>query len=420
MLPRMPQMRAARRAPYGAPLGRGTRDGFAGEGRRGRSPWTLAVAVWVATGCSKPPTDDTHRPERTPELREAAVAAAPGPTAVAAVSGTPAPDSAPPSAEGAPSAPHETGTLAVLSASERELLSAGPVDLPIPVDTHYIQSNETYHDLYFPYIEDVGGAYVGVGSDQSYTMMAKARAELAFLLDIDARVVDLHHMYEVFILASETPEALLERWSEAKREDSMALLEAELAAQDDVTRRQIVRGYAVGRETVYRHLERVIGRRRNGVNASWLSDPELYAHVRALFRTGRVRMMPGDLTGSSTLQSIAQACKALAVPVKVLYMSNAEEYFRYGPSFVANIEALPSAKDSVVLRTIYNKQWEHADLWAYQVQPLDDFKQRLGDGRNRSRNPMFRYAEKDGALERTLGIKGFSRLGFSSSKENDP
>lgn len=302
--------------------------------------------------------------------------------------------------------------LTALDDGSRAKLLAGPHDPPLPVETHYVQSNETRHDLYFPYIEGIGGAFIGVGSDQSFTMMASARSELAFLIDIDYRVVDLHRMYAVMIPAAETPQALVDMWGEADEGTTISFLEEALAEADEDARARIIRGYRVGRETVHRHLLRVLGRAVDDEPASWLSDARMYDHVRALYRTGRVRIMPGNLTGGSSLQSIAQSCKALDVPVRVLYMSNAEEYFKYDTQFRANIEALPVDDEGMLLRTIYSKKWEHADLWAYQVQRLGDFRQRLRSSLNRSRNPMLRYAEREGALDRDTGFEGLSRLGL--------
>jgi hypothetical protein len=78
---------------------------------------------------------------------------------------------------------------------------------------------------------------------------------------------------------------------------------------------------------------------------------------------------------------------------------------------VANVEALAGDDDAMVLRTIYSKKWVHADqLWAYQVQPLADFRARLADRKNRSRNPMLRYAEIDGSLDKDTGVKGLSLI----------
>jgi hypothetical protein len=298
--------------------------------------------------------------------------------------------------------------LTRLDDDARARLLDGPADAPIPVDTHYVQSNETRHDLYFPYIEGIGGAFIGVGSDQSFTMMGRARSELAFLIDIDYRVVDLQRMYAVLIPRAETPQALVDMWDEPNEAETIAVLQEAFA--DDETRPRIVRGFKAGRETVYRHLLRVIGRKADGEPASWLSNAEMYEHVRALYQTGRVRMMPGNLAGETSLQTIAAVCKSLDVPVRVLYMSNAEEYFKYTKQFRANIEAMPMDDASMVLRTIYSKEWEHADLWAYQVQPLVDVRDRLGDSLNRSRNPMLRYAEREGALDKDTGKKGLTRV----------
>lgn len=304
---------------------------------------------------------------------------------------------------------------------QRELLLAGESDEPIPVDIHYVQSNETRHDLYFPFIDGEAGAYVGVGSDQNYTMIAAARSEVAFLLDIDYRVVDLHRMYEVLIRHHDAPRALVDAWHEKNAEASKAILTEAFADLSERERKRILNGFANGRETVYRHLERVIARQRDGEPSSWLSDPEHYAHVRALWQTGRIRVMPGDLAGAKSLQTVASACKSLELPVRVLYMSNAEEYFKYTPQFVANIDAMPLDEGaSMLLRTIYNKKWVHADLWAYQVQPLADFRTRLADRKNRSRNPMLRYAEIDGKLEKETGQEGLTLVALQPVAQRAP
>ncbi|MFT7520340.1 MAG: sulfatase modifying factor 1, partial [Kiritimatiellia bacterium] len=57
--------------------------------------------------------------------------------------------------------------------------------------THYIYPNEDRAHITFPYIENRGGALLGVGSDQNYTYAAIARSELLFLLDYDAIVIHI-------------------------------------------------------------------------------------------------------------------------------------------------------------------------------------------------------------------------------------
>lgn len=382
--------------------------------------WLLAASVCVLSACKGGASDETRGSQPPPPL-----SATPGSDAdesPPADAAEPKPD--PPSEDASPAEPPKPevptfgpAKLTVLSDADRETLWAGEADAGIKVDTHYIQSNETRHDLFFPYLAPegtpIGGALIGVGSDQSFTLASTARSELLFMMDIDYRVVDLHRQYEIFILESETPQALLERWDRKNEDAAKALLEEKLAERyEDKLAARVLRGYSANRETVFRHLSRVIARTRNGAPSTWLSDPENYAHIRSLYQTKRVRIMHGNLAGKVSLRTAAAAARALGITMRVIYMSNAEEYFKYTADFGANIDAQDTDESGVILRTIYSKKWEHADLWAYQVEPILDFKTRLADRKFSSRRTMLRYADRDGAIERIAGT-GFSTLGMN-------
>ncbi len=359
----------------------------------------LLVAGLHQPGCDKQPPADSPTPP--PDVQPAPeVAPAPQPVAEAVPVPEPEPE------------PEPVDPYAVLSAEQQTIFLSGEADAPIPTEIHYVKSNESRHDVWFPYIDGIAGAYVGVGSDQNYTVLAKARSELAFLLDIDIRVVYLHRIYEVLIEASQTPEQLHERFEESNQDDSLELLTAAFKDFPEKERTLLLRYYRASRETVYRHLRHVIRRNRDGEQSSWLSNPEMYAHVRKLFQNDRIRAMPGDLAGANSMQTVGKVAAELDVPVRVVYLSNAEEYFRYTQNYRNNIRNLKGDDKSVVLRTIYDKEWIHADsLWAYQVQRLSDFQTRLDDTKNRSRNPMFRYATQEKVLDRDTGVKGLSLLG---------
>lgn len=385
--------------------------------------WLSVVSLSLLTACKGGAGDETRGSQPPPPV--SATPRSDTPQAADAAAAEPEPEAdAPEVANAEPTEPPEPevptfgpANLTALSEADRATFLAGEADGPIKVEIHYIQSNETRHDLFFPYLapddQPIGGAFIGVGSDQSFTMAAKARSELLFLMDIDYRVVDLHRQYEIFILESETPQALLDLWDRKNRDAAKALLEERLAEKFDAKRAaRILRGYGINRETVFRHLTRVLARTRDGAPSSWLSDPENYAHIRALYQTGRVRIMHGNLAGQASLRTAAAAAKELGTPMRVLYMSNAEEYFKYTADFVANINAQNTDESGVVLRTIYSKKWQHADLWAYQVEPILDFKSRLEDRKHRSRRTMLRYAKQDGAIERVEGT-GFSTLGMN-------
>jgi hypothetical protein len=374
-----------------------------------RRPAMALASALLALACGTAPAPTTTAEAPVGHAAPAAPAApAPAPAAQPQPEAEPEPTPEPLVAAAAPA---PAPALAPLSADQRQRLLDGPSDPLAPTEIHYVKSNEIRHDVFFPYIQGLGGAYVGVGSDQNYTLIAAARSELVFLFDIDQRVVDLHTIYGALIRATPDPAALVERFEASQEQPSVDLLAAALADRPERDQQRILRAYRSSRETVYLHLRHVLRRARGGANTTWLSNQEHYAHVRALFQADRVRMMGGDLTGALTVQTIARAAAELGLPVRVFYFSNAEEYFKYTPAFVANMSALAGDPSSVVLRTLYSKDWEHADtLWAYQVQPLADFQARLADRKTRSRNVMLRYAEQEGALRRQTGEPGLSLI----------
>jgi hypothetical protein len=303
-----------------------------------------------------------------------------------------------------------------ISEDQETILWAGDEETRINTPEHYVKTNERRHDVWFPYIADKRGIYVGVAADQNYTLMAVAKAEFAFLVDLDWRVTELHRAYEVLIEASEDPKTLHGRFLAKNEEESVKLIEEGLADLDPEIRRQAIISWRAARETVYLHLENVIARDQDGVPTSWLSNADYYAHVRKLYLNDRIRMLVGDLTGPKTVQTVASAAKGLGLPVKVLYLSNAEEYYDYTSQYRSNIAALEIADDSVVLRTIYSKEWVHADaLWNYQVQPLSDYQARLTDKKNSRRNSMLRHAEVADQLEKNdAQVSGLSRVNIAT------
>lgn len=322
----------------------------------------------------------------------------PDPTAV------PVPD---PAAELGPSASFTDEQRALLMAGEEE------VELPRP-EISYVMSNESRHDLWFPYIDGIGGAHVGVGSDSNYTLMGVARSEVAFLVDHDPLIVDVHRVYEILIEASADPEALVRRFERDQREATVALIEAATAELPAERQRDLVRTYRATRETLRRYLAKVRVRRHEGCPSTWLSNPSLYEHVRTLYQQGRVRILPGDLRGKTTLPTIITALRALEIPVKVLYLSNAEQYFAYTKNVRKNLGTLPAASGGVVLRTIFQEPWEHADgFWSYQVQDIEDFQRRLGGGWLK-RKLMWSHAEKEGVLEHRTETRGLSRIALAA------
>ncbi len=262
-----------------------------------------------------------------------------------------------------------------LSAASRALLSALPSEnIPAP-DQFYYRTNERRHELLVPHLRGLGGALVGVGADQCYTLAVIARSSLIFAVDYDRRVPKVHAMYSVLVPASESVAALIARFEPGARRQTEALLREGLTGDESVD--SIVRTYSRTRQDLHAYLLRVQRR-----NASWLSDEESYAYVRALFQSGRVIARTGDVTGEETLRRVGATARELGVPVRMVYFSNAEQFFRYSGDFVTNMQALPVDDRSVVVRTFRHRSIPNAerDNWHYLVHEFADFRERVESG----------------------------------------
>lgn len=256
-------------------------------------------------------------------------------------------------------------------------------DTPEP-DEHYPVSNEWRHDLWFDAIRDLGGAFVGVGTDQCYTLAAVQNASMVWIVDFDSVVPRVHRMYEVLVLASPTPAELVARFADENEDATAALLESGLAGDPDAA--EIVRMFRRNTGRFDGYLAHVARLRHEGTPSSWLSDPVLYGRIRALFASHRIVARTGDVTGATTLRAVGSAASRLGVTVRALYFSNAEQFFRYTPDFRANMSALPTDARSVVLRTFRNRRapYPRHDTWHFMVHPMPDFLERLALGYWRS------------------------------------
>src|SRR5690606_5122001 len=83
-----------------------------------------------------------------------------------------------------------------------------------------------------------------------------------------------------------------------------------------------------------------------------LGDDALYQRTRALVRGGKVIALRGDFTRGGVVRALGERLREHEQEVGLLYLSNIEQYFLYGPEFRANIAALPFASDGITLRTL--------------------------------------------------------------------
>lgn len=275
----------------------------------------------------------------------------------------------------------EQPPLALLSSEAQSHLSAVRADPPPPEivrNSHYWVSNEHNHQLWLPYIQGTGGALVGVGTDQNYLLAGWAKSSLLILMDFDQEIPNLHQIYQFFFSISDSPQNLIDRWSKKYGEDSALKLEAYLtpiardiaiqeaakqALSEEKSERFIakqVKRYVAKRVKIFKRTRGLLWRRLTKTRKKYqdlkiptfLDDQGQYDHIRGLWATGRVLAIRGDLTADHTMLDIAEALRAIGEPLRVLYLSNAEQYFPLSPTYRRNLINLPWGEQSYALRTM--------------------------------------------------------------------
>lgn len=254
----------------------------------------------------------------------------------------------------------------------------------------YLESNESRAHLWMPYLANIGGGYVGVGSDQNYSFIAVARSRWAWVIDYDPRVVDHHLRMLAFIRHAETREAFIALWSAAGAGEAIEILEREYAGSPALAK--LRRGYQATRERMHAYF---IGQREpiprwnrsrrgaegelDGVPFGWLRSDASYAYVRTMAAQGRLVVLPGDLLGGESLSGIGAAARRLGVPIRVYYTSNAPSSWggQMTAAYRDNVLALPFDRHTLVLQTAGKGGFRQAGHWHYNVQWGRHLQERL-------------------------------------------
>jgi hypothetical protein len=215
----------------------------------------------------------------------------------------------------------------------------------------YVTTNETSQYLWVPYLENLGGGYVGIGADQAYSIIALARSEWAWLFDYDPAVVRLHYVIRAIVLAKDTPEAFVKAFEKDQAQSTRALIEPSLADRP-AEREATLKTLESVRASVLPWYRTSLAPNPKAGDWGWLRHPEQYRYVRLLYQQRRIAIIKGNLLTDKAMPSIAQSARRMGVTVRLFYVSNADDQWNITPQYAANIAGLPFDVRSVVLRTI--------------------------------------------------------------------
>jgi len=273
-------------------------------------------------------------------------------------------------------------------------------------ETSYLQVAKPLHELAQP-----GGAYIGVGPEQSFSYIALSRPEVAYIVDIRRQNLLLHLLYKtVFVEATsrshfltmllgrpydrasppdpnaevskviahaerQAPDAdlflalhtrfvkLIEQdWGiPLSEEDKKQLSEAHRAFFDDQLDIRFSLDFNNGRS--YPTLRSLLrSETPAGERLGFLADEEAFQVVRTMQREHRIIPVVGDFAGDQALPGVAAALTDRGLVVSAFYVSNVEQYLLeplVWRRWMRNVAALPSDEHSLFVRAYLDQGRRH-------------------------------------------------------------
>ena len=207
----------------------------------------------------------------------------------------------------------------------------------------YIASNEPWRYVWGHHLKNLGGGYVGVGSDQGYDFISSARSEWAWIYDYDPNIYRLHKLLRAVILASETPEDFVAYFTRDKRKELEQVVSTEYSVEESKEYMSLYYAYSKKMLRTYTKELKSYPIKEFG----WLAVQDNYDYIRTMYQQDRLVIVKGDLMGKNAFRSISSSAQQMEVPIRIFYVSNAPLAWggRITPGYRANVEALLPAFD---------------------------------------------------------------------------
>ncbi len=216
---------------------------------------------------------------------------------------------------------------------------------------HYPSSNERRIDLFWEVLDSLGGAYLGVGTDQNLSFAARAKSEWIFLMDFDPEIVKVNRLHIFLLKNANSYSEFKNYWQRKNRESTIKLIRVKAGAEASDLEIGLQIGEKVGIGVPERLTELEYMHKRFQLD-TFSHREEDFQFLRKKALEDKILAVYGDLTGSVTIKEISKKVNALGLTINVFYTSNAEEYFKFPKNYRENIRSFPISDKSILIRTI--------------------------------------------------------------------
>jgi hypothetical protein len=266
-----------------------------------------------------------------------------------------------------------------------------------------------------------GGAYLGVGPDQSFSYIAQIKPRIAIMIDIRRDALLQHLLFKsVFMMARNRTEYLsllfgrplprdFKKWNtktitelvdyvdrtpadnkliertRAEMHRRLATYGMNLSERDIETIDEIYQAFnQSGMEVRYTIRDRPTGRffpayrelllekDLDGRQRNYLATEELFQVIKTMQDKDLIVPATGDLAGTKAVKAIGEYLREINEKVSAFYVSNVEFYLVRNGSFdqfADNVRTLPIDERSVIIRSYFN----YAYYTSQHPQTIDNY-----------------------------------------------
>ena len=229
----------------------------------------------------------------------------------------------------------------------------------------YTESNEPALFKAFEFIKDREGVAIGVGMDQMFDIAWNA-PKLSRVIVFDQKWITslvsesllyIGSLHKREIGAYPSPEEFISYFAPGRIDTTLAILAPHISNDDFERLERVFQGTLRARNRENSQLYDYIALKAHPETKkefeSWLSSPESLAHILALYDSGRIHFIHGNLIDTERMAA-AELLQGKEERVSVIYLSNVETTIDDNTDMVElihNLSSLPINSETVVIET---------------------------------------------------------------------